>query len=166
MATIVTRSLRTGESMECSWQEVVLPQIKRCEKKNFTSTEALDFEIELKKRNVTMVITLQYATSPSTAPDLVAYLVLQHAKSTSSVLLHKICVSKSYRRQGIAKSMLQFEIKNLKRRSSRIQLWVHQSNTAATELYKSLGFGKVSELDDYYGPGQKGIRMSLDLWQN
>ena len=113
-----------------------------------------------------MVAMLQNATLPSTAPDLVGYLVLQHAKSLNSVLLHKICVSKEYRRQGVAKSMLQFEIEKLKRHCSKIQLWVHQNNIAAIELYKSLGFEKVSEVDDYYGPGRKGTQMSLELWQS
>ena len=165
MATIVIRSLSTGKSVECSWQEAILPQVKQCEKKNFPSNEALDFEIELKKRSVVMVVMLKIPTSPLTTPDLVGYLVLQHMKSLNSVLLHKICISKRYRRQRLAKSMLQFEIEKLKERHSKIQLWVHRSNTAAIELYKSLDFEKVSDVDDYYGPGRSGIQMALELWQ-
>ena len=165
MATVVTRSLCTGEIVECPWQKLILPQLKQCEKKAFAPNEALDFDLELKKRSVTIVVIIENTSSPSTAPDLVAYLVLQHVRLTSSILLQKVCVSKNYRRQRVARSMLQFEINHLERRCSKILLWVRDSNTVAIELYKSLDFKKVSEVDDYYGLGQKGIQMCLDLWQ-
>ena len=162
MATIVMRSIQ-GESVECSWEEVILPKIKRCEKKNFASSEAFDFGVELKKKNMVMIVILSHPISATTRPELVAYLVLQHSKSTNSVLLHKLCVVMKYRRQGVAKKMLSLETEKLRQRCQRIQLWVHQSNAAAMNLYKSLSFEQVSKVDDYYGTGRTGIQMALEL---
>ena len=166
MATVVTRFLATGENVQCSWREVILPQIKQCEKKNFPSSETFNFEVELKKKNIVMVVILRNNNLSATKPELVAYLILSHPKAGHTALLHKVCVVKEYRCQGIAKLTLQSEIEKLKRQCSKIQLWVHKDNTPAMELYKSLGFESVREVENYYGPGRIGIQMSLSLLQS
>ena len=144
----------------------MLPQIKQCEKKCFPSNEALNCELELKKRNVRVVVILHDGFS-SSRQQLVAYLVFSHPKAGRTILLHKVCVVKDYRRQGVAKLALQYEIERLRRQpSSEIQLWVHKNNTAATELYRSVGFEIVKEIGDYYGPGRAGAQMSLILSQS
>lgn len=163
----MTRSLLTGEKVQCSWREHVLPQIKQCEKKCFPSNEALNFELELKKVNVHVAVILHGDFLSSTRQQLVAYLLFSHPRAGSTILLHKVCVVKDYRSQGIAKLALQREIERLRRQSSsEIRLWVHKTNTAATELYKSVGFRIVKEIGDYYGPGRAGAQMSLSLLQS
>ena len=166
MATVVTRALLTDEKVHCSWRELVLPQIKQCEKKCFPSNEALNFELELKKRNVHLVVILHDDFLSSKRQQLVGYLLFSHPKAENVILLHKLCVVKDYRRQGIAKLALQREMERLKRQHSCIRLWVHKENTAATELYKSLGFKIVKEIEDYYGPGRAGAQMSLSPLQS
>ena len=42
-------------------------------------------------------------------------------------------------------------------------LEVEQSNSAAIELYKSLGYLKISVRMDYYGPGQDAFVMRKDF---
>ena len=165
MATIVTRSLLTGERLQCSWRDVVLPQIKQCERKSFPSNEAFNFEVELKKRNIDMVVILHNEDPVAKRPQLVAYLIFSHRKAGHAVLLHKICVVKEYRHQGIAKLTLRSEITRLRRQCSKIQLWVHRGNAAAITLYQSLGFETVNEVENYYGPGRTGMEMILNLVQ-
>ena len=165
MATIVTQSLLTSEKVKCSWHEVVLPQMKQCEKRCFPSTEAFNFDIELKKRNAHVIVILHGEEAVAKTPRLVAYLIFTRPKAGTTVSLHKICVAKKYRRQGVAKQTLRSEIEILKRHCSKIQLMVHHDNTAAIALYQSLGFEKVNEIENYYSPGRRGIQMTLDLAQ-
>ncbi|KAI4231603.1 MAG: hypothetical protein L6R40_007692 [Gallowayella cf. fulva] len=73
---------------------MILNQIKHAEKKMFPRSEALDFDLELKKRNTELVVVLDMVT-PSQAPALVAYAVYGHTSTLSS--LHKLVVLERYR---------------------------------------------------------------------
>ena len=75
-----------------------------------------------------------------------------------------VAVLPDFRRQGIAREfMRQIEQWSKERGSSAMMLEVEQSNSAAIELYTSLGYLKISVRMDYYGPGQDAFVMRKDF---
>ena len=141
-----------------------MPEVIACEKKTFARSEAFDFHSEMKKRNIELVVFVD--TDHSNAKDVcvVAYIVLSFSKPGSHVFLHKICVQPGYRGQGIATQKLREITKGLKSRGcSKLQLWVKENNTLALKLYHKLGFEQVSHVRNYYGSGQNGLQMRLDV---
>ncbi|MCJ1451187.1 hypothetical protein MMC28_001523 [Mycoblastus sanguinarius] len=162
MATITVLSRWTTEKLHISRQDL-LPQIERVEKKNFARHEAFDFDIELKKRNMELVVILDDGndSSSSGAPVVAAYLVFTHFKPGNVTTLHKICVQEMFRRQSIAKKALVLQIDRLKKRGcSKIQLWVNEDNSPAVCLYTDVGFEEISKVESYYAPGQTGLQMA------
>jgi ribosomal-protein-alanine N-acetyltransferase len=74
-----------------------------------------------------------------------------------------VAVLPDFRRQGIAREfMRQIEQWSKERGASAMMLEVEQSNSAAIELYTSLGYMKISVRMDYYGPGQDAFVMRKD----
>ncbi len=49
------------------------------------------------------------------------------------------------------------------RGASALMLEVEKSNSAAIELYKSLGYMQISVRMDYYGPGQDAFVMRKEF---
>ena len=136
----------------------LLTQIRLCEKQNFSKTEALDFEVELKKRNVRLKVVVDAER------NLIAYMLLAFSRPGRVANLHKICVSAPHRRKGIATELLNDEIQALRARGSmRVQLWVDEQNHTAVNLYNRLRFEKMQSVNDYYGPGRTGFRYMLCL---
>jgi ribosomal-protein-alanine N-acetyltransferase len=75
-----------------------------------------------------------------------------------------VAVLPEYRRQGIAKEfMSQIEQWSQERGASAMMLEVEHSNESAIELYKSLGYLKISVRMDYYGPGKDAFVMRKDF---
>jgi len=75
-----------------------------------------------------------------------------------------VAVLPEYRRQGIAREfMRQIEEWSHQRGASAMMLEVEQSNDSAIELYKSLGYMKISVSMDYYGPGIDAFVMRKEL---
>jgi ribosomal-protein-alanine N-acetyltransferase len=75
-----------------------------------------------------------------------------------------VAVLPDFRRQGIAREFMhQIEQWSKERGASAMMLEVEQSNSAAIELYKSLGYKKISVRMDYYGPGQDAFVMRKDF---
>lgn len=75
-----------------------------------------------------------------------------------------VAVLPDFRRQGIAREfMRQIEQWSRERGASAMMLEVEQSNSAAIELYTSLGYMKISVRMDYYGPGQDAFVMRKDF---
>ena len=75
-----------------------------------------------------------------------------------------VAVLPVFRRQGIAREfMRQIEQWSKERGASAMMLEVEQSNSAAIELYTSLGYLKISVRMDYYGPGQDAFVMRKDF---
>ena len=75
-----------------------------------------------------------------------------------------VAVLPEYRRQGIAREfMRQIEEWSQERGASAMMLEVEQSNESAIELYKSLGYMRISVRMDYYGPGKDAIVMRKDF---
>jgi ribosomal-protein-alanine N-acetyltransferase len=75
-----------------------------------------------------------------------------------------VAVLPEYRRQGIAKEfMRQIEEWSKGHGASAMMLEVEQTNESAIELYKSLGYMKISVRMDYYGPGKDAFVMRKDF---
>ncbi len=75
-----------------------------------------------------------------------------------------VAVLPDFRRQGIAREfMRQIEQWSRERGASAMMLEVEQSNSAALELYTSLGYMKISVRMDYYGAGQDAFVMRKDF---
>ncbi|KAF2809528.1 uncharacterized protein BDZ99DRAFT_531945 [Mytilinidion resinicola] len=100
-------------------QQCLLTEVKRIEKTTFPSSEAFDFDTELKKRNTKVTLAV---VEGSESTEVVGYLVFLRMKRI--VLLHKICVSAAYRQRGIAKAMvLLLRSRQEKDGADCIQLW-------------------------------------------
>lgn len=162
MATIRTLSLQTGKQVPVS-RNAILPQVERAEKKNFARHEAFDFHLELKKRNVDLVIILKDdGIAPKEPPMMAAYAVFVHSKLGNFVMLHKICVLQEFRRQGLATKILATQVeRHTSRGCSKIQLWVDEQNLPARSLYESAGFEETNKVENYYAPGRTGLQMSM-----
>lgn len=75
-----------------------------------------------------------------------------------------VAVLPEYRRKGIAKEfMRQIEEWSKARSASAMMLEVEHTNESAIELYKSLGYTKISVRMDYYGPGKDAFVMRKDF---
>ena len=160
----MVKSLATGETIRVV-KDDLMQQVQHVEKKAFPRREALDFSIELQKRNVDFVVIVDDdagdVATPA-RPKLVAYMVFAHLKAGDAVLLHKICVDGEYRRRGIARVVLETQVERLKKQGcTKIQLWVHERNAPARGLYNRLYFEEVCVINDYYAPGRNGIKMEL-----
>jgi ribosomal-protein-alanine N-acetyltransferase len=75
-----------------------------------------------------------------------------------------VAVLPDFRRQGIAREfMRQIGEWAKDRGASALMLEVEKSNSAAIELYRSLGYMQISVRMDYYGPGQDAFVMRKEL---
>lgn len=92
---------------------------------------------------------------------LVGYVICYCA--ANEVEIARIAVGSSYRRQGVATSLLG-EIKSIcfSRRMEEILLDVRKSNEAAVRFYKKFGFKEDGVRKNYYrGPLEDAILMSF-----
>ncbi|MCH5304144.1 MAG: ribosomal protein S18-alanine N-acetyltransferase [Ruminococcus sp.] len=80
--------------------------------------------------------------------DIVGYIGLSIAADEGYIL--NIAVHPDCRRQGIGKALVKFLVDYYKESLSFLTLEVRPSNTAAVNLYSSLGFEKVGERKNYY----------------
>ena len=70
-----------------------------------------------------------------------------------------VAVHPDYRRQGIAESLIQTLVKDLKDRQSHcLTLEVRDSNASARALYEKLGFSQIGRRKNYYhNPKEDGL---------
>lgn len=163
MATIFCCSLATGEKMSVSKAHII-PLLSQSEKHAFARTEVLDFEDELKKRNVVLNLVIDTSTADINTHHLAGYMLLAFQKPGRAAHLHKICVHPVHRKRGLATRMLREAIEKLNHQGcARLQLWVDQSNAGACSLYEKAGFEQLSKVKDYYGFGRTGLQMVLYL---
>ena len=135
-------------------------QVKKIEKKNFPRFEALDFDMELKKRSTELAVVLDQSFPLGVL--IKGYLVWNRLQKAA--FLHKICVAERYRRGGIARQMiLRLEARLRSQGCTNVQLWVDDARAPAKFMYQSLGFSEIDRVEDYYSPGRTGIKMKLDL---
>ena len=164
MASVTTYGLDYGQIPINRFRVNLINQIQQMEKKTFPRNEALNFDLELKKRNTEMIAMLDCDVHCESEWEghLVGYALWSRLQKTT--LLHKICVAKQYHRRGIARRMLNILKDRLNRNGCiSIQLWVDETRIPATCLYQSLGFIEVDRVEDYYSPGRTGIKMKFDL---
>ena len=73
----------------------------------------------------------------------------------------RIAVKKEYRRQGVAKMIMNLSFEKAKKMNyNKIMLEVRENNTPAIELYKDFGFEEISIRKKYYSDtGENAIVM-------
>ena len=78
--------------------------------------------------------------------------------------LDLLAVAPQYRRQGVAKQMLEWLEKCASIAGTfRITLEVRVSNQAAQLFYERMGYHPLSQLPDYYQGIESALRMERDL---
>jgi ribosomal-protein-alanine N-acetyltransferase len=77
--------------------------------------------------------------------------------------INKIAIDTALRKKGLGRLLMKRLLElAASSRCRRISLEVRPGNTAARELYSSLGFVEVGRRTDYYGSGEDAILMCLD----
>jgi ribosomal protein S18 acetylase RimI-like enzyme len=138
----------------------LLQAIKQTEKRTFPSSEAFDFDAELKKR--TTALHCVYYQSANGGTELCGYSVYVRTKLVTRI--HKVCVVERYRGQGIGRWMMEQVLRVLENTSAAsVDLWVDAERIPARSLYRACGFLDMEMVRDYYSPGRDGIRMQMDL---
>ena len=97
--------------------------------------------------------------------QIVAYVVATIAVEECHIL--NICVASAYRRQGVARWLLQYVLDEVAQQDAKdVFLEVRSSNTAAIALYENQGFQRVGVRKGYY-PDHSGredaLVMKLEL---
>lgn len=78
--------------------------------------------------------------------------------------IYSLSVDSEFRGQGLGRRLLQRCVEELTALGARaVVLEVRIENSPAVELYRAQGFICVEQLDDYYAPGEHGLKMRLDL---
>ena len=137
----------------------VLATIAALEKKSFPATEVFDFSPAIRKKANTSVL---YIVNQSVPLSAIAYCVcVRHRRK---LLLHKICVAELFRGQGVGRSLMREVMSRAAGKNClSLELWVDQSRISARNLYVRSGLEEQCLVEDYYGPGRNGIKMSIQL---
>jgi ribosomal protein S18 acetylase RimI-like enzyme len=145
-------------SLSAKDRDLAIGRVCKIERKTFPSSEAFDFDAELKKKNTNMILALKGGD----ASEVAGYLVYVRMKKLA--LLHKICVIESMRGKGIGRSLMHSLILQLEKGGCHtIQLWVDEARAPARALYQSYGFQQTDRCENYYGPGRTGLKMQLSM---
>ncbi|KAI9794782.1 MAG: hypothetical protein M1816_002910 [Peltula sp. TS41687] len=137
----------------------LLEAVTRMERKSFPTGERLDFEAELKKQNTTLYCLLRDWSKDA---EVMAYMVC--ARVGRKALLHKVCVQEGYRRRAIGSAMIkELQQDLISSVCEELELWVDENRLPARALYSRLRFREIQRLENYYGPGRTGLKMSLEL---
>ncbi len=94
--------------------------------------------------------------------EQVAFLELMQGVDDAEIL--NIETSPSYRRQGLAQSLL-LETLDWARQNQRQAVWleVRAGNDAAISLYRKMGFAQISTRQRYYSDGEDALVMKYGL---
>ena len=80
------------------------------------------------------------------------------------IYILNVAVHPDFRRQGIGKRLIESLIENSSEEISFITLEVRPTNSAAVEMYASLGFEEVGRRKNYYSePTEDAIIMTKEL---
>jgi len=100
--------------------------------------------------------------------NLAAYYLAQDV--LDEVHIMQIAVAPTFRRQGLAKRFMQYEMARKRRKGmATMLLEVRATNAAAQALYQSLGFSVVGVRKNYYSPtpetplGEDAVLMNFSL---
>jgi ribosomal protein S18 acetylase RimI-like enzyme len=90
----------------------------------------------------------------------VGYLLIIFYRGTRLARLYSLAVDPGWRGQGIAKQLMESgQSEALRRGAIHFRLEVAQTNTAAIQLYESLGFRKHSLLHNFYEDHSDALRL-------
>jgi len=137
---------------------VIADKVTKLEKKIFPAIEHFNYDIELKKKNIGLLLAFKESDSDT----LVAYLVYQRMKRIA--WLHKLCVVEQEREKGLGKSLIHSLRRHMEKGGCHtIFLWVDANRQPAQALYKSCGFQQSECRPDYYGPGRTALKLELAI---
>ena len=95
---------------------------------------------------------------------VVGYIGSQSSADESDVM--NVAVHPDYRRRGIAESLIEVLIRELKNRGSHaLMLEVRDSNEPAIALYEKLGFQQVGLRKNYYHNPKEHARILRKEWE-
>jgi ribosomal protein S18 acetylase RimI-like enzyme len=133
-------------------------KVARLERKVFPAIEHFNYDVELKKKNIGLLLAFKKGDTNT----LVAYLVYQRMKRLA--WLHKLCVAEQEREKGLGKALIHSLRRHMERGGcTTIHLWVDESRKPARALYESCGFQPTEHRPDYYGRGRAALEMQLPL---
>ena len=96
---------------------------------------------------------------------VVGYIGSQSSADETDVM--NVAVHPDYRRRGIAESLIESLIRELKNRGSHaLMLEVRDSNAPAIALYEKLGFQQVGLRKNYYHNPKEHARILRKEWEN
>ncbi len=81
-----------------------------------------------------------------------AFLILAQSETPDIGWILSVAVAPEAQGQGIGRNLLSRLLEQ--KRYERVRLTVDPENPAALRLYQSLGFSKIAEEADYFGPNQ------------
>lgn len=135
---------------------MIAEKIAKIERKNLPAIEHFNYDVELKKKNIGLILAFKEGDTE----NVVAYLVYQRMKRL--VWLHKLCVVEQEREKGLGRCLIHSLCHKMERGGCQsIQLWVDENRKPARALYASCHFQQVEYRADYYAPGRSGWRLEL-----
>lgn len=150
--------LRNFTSFSTKERAQIADSVAKLEKKVFPAIEHFNYDIELKKKNIGLVVAL----NESDSNNVVAYLLYQRMKRLAWI--HKLCVAEQERGQGLGKRLVLALDAQMRRGGCQsIHLWVDQSRAIARALYASCHFEQCERREHYYCQGRSGLRLVLTL---
>jgi ribosomal protein S18 acetylase RimI-like enzyme len=133
-------------------------KVAKLERKVFPAIEHFNYDVELKKKNIGLILVFKEGDTES----LVAYLVYQRMKRLA--WLHKLCVVEQEREKGLGKALIHSLRRHMEKGGcTTIHLWVDEKRKPARALYEACDFRQVEHRLDYYGPGRAALKMELSL---
>lgn len=151
-------TLRELTSFPAKERSSIADKVSKIERKIFPSIEHFNYDVELKKKNIGLIV----ASREDNTDDVVAYLVYQRMKRL--VWLHKLGVVEQEREKGLGKGLIQCLCDRMERGGCEsIYLWVDENRKAARALYTACHFQQVEYRVDYYAEGRSGLKLELAL---
>jgi len=153
-----TFAVRNFASFSPTERARLAEQVTRLEKRVFPAIEHFNYGIELKKKNVGLIVAIK-RSDPN---RVVAYLVYQRMKRLA--WLHKLCVVEQEREKGLGKRLILALCAQMRRGGCQsIHLWVDESREPARALYASCQFKQCERRQDYYSNGRSALRLVLEF---
>lgn len=141
-------------------EEADLDAVADLERRSFSHPWSRDaFVAEL--RNVRSSLWVAEHRRPA-GPALVGYLCRWIVEDEAQVL--NVTIHPSWRRRGLGRWMLERALLDaVGRGARRATLEVRRHNAPAIALYERMGFRRVGERKNYYGPGEDALLMEKEL---
>jgi len=137
-----------------------LPAVLAIERVSFSNPwNELTFRGEIQNKNISFPLVAVHATENT----IIGYIMFWAVKD--EVQINNIAVDASFRRHGIAESMVRNVLESVRNSDAAfVSLEVRFSNAAARALYAKLGFRPISIRKNYYtNPNEDAVVMGLHL---